>query len=361
MKQIFRISLIVILSALTSINFDSCNKESNVTTFAPTLTTVSVTEITATSAISGGNVSSDGGDIISETGVCWGISVNPKISDNKTTGRNVTGNFSSLITGLKPSTKYYVRAYATNRMGTAYGNELNFSTLAATSIVLNTSAAAPVIFNPDLTYGSVRDRDANLYKTIEIGAQVWMAENLRTTKYNDGTPIPEIKETSVWESLSTPGYCWYNNDASTFKNTYGALYNWYAVYTGKLCPVGWHVPSDDEWNTLISYLGGEIAAGAKVIETGNLHWLETYIKGATNESGFTGLPGGARSFSQDFSGFVSLGIYGHWWTSTDYTPPYDALVTQLPSYDFSDEGHWGFEAGFAARKSGGMSVRCVED
>jgi uncharacterized protein (TIGR02145 family) len=238
----------------------------------------------------------------------------------------------------------------------AVSRTVRINVLQITSI----GGVSTAVFHPNRTYGTMTDIDGNVYKTITIGTQTWMAENLSTTHYSNGDPIPDVTNNKEWESLSSSGYCWYNNDEATYKGTYGALYNWYAVKTDKLCPTGWHVPSNDEWNTLITYLGGEIAAGVKVIETGNTHWLRTIV-GATNETGFTGLPGGFRSISNDFRGFVSLGYFGLWWTTTDYTPPYDALVTQLPSYDYSDEGHWGFEAGFAAKKIGGVSVRCVKN
>ena len=315
-----------------------------------TLTTTAITEITGTSAFSGGNIIDDVEGTLTAWGVCWGTTAGPTTNNIKTTETEYEGskNYISYINGLEPSTKYYVRAYATNSAGTAYGNELNFTT-----------SVSIIILNPDLTNSSVSDLDGNIYKTIQIGTQLWMAENLKTTKFNDGVRIPNVTDNIEWESLLTPGYCWFNNDEATYKSTYGALYNWYAVKTDKLCPTGWHAPSNDEWNALITNLGGEIAAGVKVIETGNTHWLRT-IPGATNESGFTGLPGGSRSISEDFRGFMFLGNFGHWWTTTDYTPPYDALIAQLPSM-YDSNGQLDFEAGFAAKKIGGASVRCVKN
>ena len=108
---------------------------------------------------------------------------------------------------------------------------------------------------------NVVDIDGNVYHTVTIGTQVWMVENLKTTKYNDGTAIPLVTDNTAWGALTTPGYCWYNNDSATYKNTYGALYNWYAVNTGKLAPTGWHVPTDSEWTVLTTYLGGQSVAG----------------------------------------------------------------------------------------------------
>jgi uncharacterized protein (TIGR02145 family) len=140
----------------------------------------------------------------------------------------------------------------------------------------------------------ITDKDDNTYTAVTIGTQVWIIENLKTTKYNDGTTIPNITDNEVWANLTTPGYCWYDNDASTFKAIYGALYNWYAVNTGKLCPLGWHIPTRDDYTTLMLFLDTDGTwdnndAGGKLKETGTIHWLSPNI-GATNESGFTALP-----------------------------------------------------------------------
>jgi uncharacterized protein (TIGR02145 family) len=119
---------------------------------------------------------------------------------------------------------------------------------------------------------TVTDIDGNVYHTVKIGTQVWMVENLKVTKFNDGTAILLAPDSSSWSNLTTSGYCWYNNDAPAYKHTYGALYNWNTVKTGKLCPVGWHVPGNDDWATLIGYLGGESAAGYNLNEAGTSHW-----------------------------------------------------------------------------------------
>jgi uncharacterized protein (TIGR02145 family) len=117
----------------------------------------------------------------------------------------------------------------------------------------------------------VTDKDGNVYHTITIGTQVWMVENLKTTKYNDGTDIPLVKDSATWANLTTPGYCWLYNDQTTYINTTGALYNWYAVNTGKLAPIGWHVPSDSDFIALTKYLGGENTAGGKLKEAGTVN------------------------------------------------------------------------------------------
>jgi len=156
------------------------------------------------------------------------------------------------------------------------------------------------------------DADGNNYSVVQIGTQVWMVENLRVTHYNDNTTIPLVPNDTVWSNLTTPGYCWYNNDYATYGSVYGALYNWYTVNTGKLCPTGWHVPSDEEWTALADYLGGQSVAGGKLKETCTTLW-HSPNNGATNESGFTALPGGFRSYD---GSFYPLGFYGYFWSNT---------------------------------------------
>ena len=138
----------------------------------------------------------------------------------------------------------------------------------------------------------IADADGNTYKIIKIGDQVWTAENLRTTRYNDGTEIPLVTDYTAWTNLTTPSYAWTNNDIGN-KSVYGALYNWFVVKTCKLCPSGWHVPTDAEWTILENHLGGISVAGGKMKETGTEHWFAPNTD-ATNESGFTALPGGWR-------------------------------------------------------------------
>jgi len=157
----------------------------------------------------------------------------------------------------------------------------------------------------------VVDIDGNAYKVVKIGNQIWMAENLKTTKYNDGTPIPNVTEKSEWINLSTASYCWYNNDIS-YKDTYGAIYNGYVIETDKICPEGWHVPSDEEWSVLASYLGGISVAAGKLKEIGTTHW-QSPNTGATNETGFSALPSGNR---RPDGSFLDLGYRANYHSST---------------------------------------------
>jgi uncharacterized protein (TIGR02145 family) len=255
-------------------------------------------------------------------GVCWSKSPVPTINDWKMEEESSYKRTPFHITGLELSTTYYLRTFATNSDGIDYGNERSFTTPATVGLV---------IFNPDLTYGSATDIDGNVYKTINIGTQTWMAENLKTTRYNDGSEIPYVTDNSEWVALKTGAYRWYENDAENYKNLYGALYNWYTVKTGKLCPVGWHVPGDDEWKQLEIALGmteeeadswggedyGDIGRGTdqgnkmKAI-SGWTSW-EGVNGNGNNSSGFSALPGG----DTDWYGWYEIaGQCTSWWTST---------------------------------------------
>ena len=565
----------------------------------PTLTTTTVTSITQTTAASGGNITSDGGSSVISRGVCWSTTTGPTIADNTTSNATGPGIFVSNITGLTANTKYYVKAYATNSVGTAYGDELTFTTNAVVTTVpgaptgvsatagnaqatitftapgsnggsaitgytvtsspggftgtgsaspitvtgltngtaytftviatnangnssassasnsvtpssvpgaptigtatagnaqanvaftvpasnggsaitgytvtsnpgniTGTGSASPIIVT-GLTNGTVytftviatnstgnsspssasnsvtpstipgaptgvsatagnaqatitfiapgsngsaitgytvtsspggftgtftspisvtgllggtaytftvtatnangtgpassasnsvtppvTDGDGNVYNTITIGNQVWMKENLKTTKYNDGTSIPFVADSITWVSLNTPGYCWYNNDITTYKDPYGALYNWYTVNTGTLCPMGWHVPYDSEWHTLILYLdpaaqGGmdeSYIAGGKMKESGTTHWASPN-NGATNESGFTALPGGWRG---------SNGRFLYMGTSDYYISATESICRSM-----DNESTWVIKGGTANKE--GLSVRCLRD
>lgn len=338
MRQ-FRIIINILFSLVLIIISASCTDQPTL----PVVTTVNVSGITQTSAISGGNITSDGGDQITERGVCWAESGNPAISDNKTSDGSGKGSYTSNITGLSANTTYFVRAFAVNSAGTSYGNQQSFTT--------NTCDGS-ITFNTDLIYGSVTDIDGNIYKTITIGNQTWMAENLRVTKFNDNTSIPNITDFIEWTSLPSPGYCWYDNNEISYKSVYGALYNWNAVGTERLCPAGWHVPSHSEWTTLQTFLGGPEVAGGKLKETGTCHW-QTPNVGASNESGFTALPGAQRDISNNFGDGAWIGVFGQWWTST--------FEFNMHYYDWElGYGSESFLSGSLITQMG-LSVRCLKD
>lgn len=207
------------------------------------------------------------------------------------------------------------------------------------------------VFNSKLTYGTMTDQEGNKYKTITIGTQTWMAENLRTTKYNDGTTIPLLENADLWRYSTTGAYCNFNNTTNTDSiATFGRLYNWSVIKTGKLAPIGWHVATSEEWITLITYLGGESIAGSKLRETGTSHWANPNSE-ATNETGFTGLPGGARPF---YGNFYGVGGYAFWWSATE-----KELTNTAESWILSFYGNGIFS--YYGDKQDGYSVRCGKD
>ncbi len=231
----------------------------------------------------------------------------------------------SSLGSLTPNTTYHVRAYATNAAGTAYGADREFTTDPLT----------------------ISDIDGNLYDVIRIGTQLWIAQNLMTTRLNDGTQIELTENAGDWASLDQSGYCWYGNNNAN-GNIYGALYNWNAVSSEILCPVGWHVASDNDWLTLKDFLGGELIAGGKLKETGTTHWINPNT-GASDDYDFTALPGGWRTDAGSFQGLRSN---GYWWTSTPIAP--NAWYRHIQN---DSEKLFRVYAGH----NYGMSVRCVKN
>jgi len=357
------IALGLVFAFATSCGNDGTPPDS--TDLLPVLTTTTQSNVAQTTATCGGDITSDGGSVVTVRGVCFGTTAAPTIADSKTTDGTGIGIFTSSITGLIANTTYFVRAYATNINGTGYGTEVSFKTLESSG-------------GGDITYGNMTDSEGNSYKTVIIGTQTWMAENLRVTKYNDGTAILLVEDQAAWASLKTPGYCWYNNDAAANKSTNGGLYNWYAVNTGKLAPAGWHVPSNTEWQTLISYMQGKDAADkryslnitsladvakAMSLTTG---WAASYVAGApgnadfptyVNKSGFSAIPSGTRC-NLGVLGFSDISYTSFWWTSVDLGV--GAGVESMA---------WGYYITYnksatlltTPNKFWGISVRCVKD
>jgi uncharacterized protein (TIGR02145 family) len=492
----------------------------------PEIKTSIPTDITKQSATIGYEVKSDGGVKVTEVGLYWGTSSNPEVNGTKVVGIINNTNFGTSISDLKPDTKYYVKAYAINGVGTGYGTTESFTTLIAkpvaeftadqTSInvggsvqftdkstnnptswswdfgdgttsttqnpfhtyltggtytvsltakntsgfddevktnfikvdanvpvylssvienstpsVIEISFSLPladihqsqsafslmvngiersydgwsiletkillcipipvvkgetvtvtyskpssypiqtpsgsqvgsfianvtnnvdkeiigIIFNPNLTYETVTDIDGNTYKTIKIGTQTWMAENLKTTKYNDNTPIPNIMGGQQWMDLTSGAYCFYDNFISN-RETYGALYNWYAVNTGKLCPNGWHVPISNEFYPLTGNFGGD---DYKIKETTYIHWKFLYGHEGTNESGFTALPGGYLLLND----FLGIGGYGNWWTASEYDTNKEILALMFEVRNFTSK-----TSIYQTSKTVGCSVRCLKN
>ena len=194
----------------------------------------------------------------------------------------------------------------------------------------------------------VQDIDGNEYRTTQIGTQVWMTANLQTTRYNDGIAIPLVTDQSAFYEIKAPCMCWYNNDESTYRN-YGVLYNWYAVDTKKLCPPGWHVPSNEEWATLIEFLGGANIAGAKLKDPGIPNWT-AQSAGTQESSGFNVLPSGFRGKAGFYSSAENATIF---WASSEFDGE-DAWTRYFqPGTITVGHEHGGKYHGFA--------IRCIKN
>ena len=308
----------------------------------PALTTNSVSQITSSGATAGGNVTSDGGSAVTIRGVAYGTLQNPTTANSSTSNGAGTGAFTSTLSGLTSSTFYYVRAYATNAMGTAYGSQVSFTT-----------SLPGVRCNGTPT---VTDIDGNIYNTVQIGSQCWTQSNLKVSKYRNGVNIPTGLSDNAWLNANYGAYAIYNNDPVN-DGLYGKLYNNYAVTDSLgLCPTGWHVPSDAEWTILENQLGGSSEAGGALKSTATQPtpggWASANT-GATNSSGFTALPGGQKAFNTPFS-YVT--INGFWWSSSVY-------ITQVGTYA------WGrklYNDGSSINRhnynrQSGFSVRCLRD
>jgi len=291
-KIIFRIHLSIFAGILLIIA-NGCDNEDAIE--LPKLTTTSLTEITQSSVKTGGEIISNGGTEIISQGICWGTVPNPTINSSLIADTTKTNSFTSLLSGLKDNTTYYLRAYATNSSGTAYGNELSFTSLAFNTYI-------------------VTDIEGNTYNALTIGSQDWFTENLKTSHYSNGDLIPDGTEIGDISSETNPKYCFTYDNNSDNITTYGKLYTWYTVTDSRnICPDGWHVPTDTEWITLTKYLGGESTAGGKLKEIGTNHW-KSPNEGASNESGFSAIPGGYRY--QDGT-FQTKGYLAYWWSSTE--------------------------------------------
>ncbi len=304
------------------------------TFYVPTATTSAVSNIAQTTATSGGIVSSDGGVPVTARGVCWSTVPNPTLSNNFTIDGAGTGTFVSSLTGLVANTVYYIRAYATNAIGTSYGNELSFTTLWPT---------CPGV--PTVVY------EGKTYNTVLIGSQCWFRENLNVgTKINGSS---EQTNNGIKEK-----YCY--NDLESNCTTYGGLYQWaemmqYVTAEGTqgLCPAGWHLPSEGEYSVLSAFLGGSGAAGGPMKEAGTPHWASPNT-GATNTSGFSGLPGGVRNYSN--GAFSDLSNSGTLWSSTSFTSGGFFFMKEyrLLNYDTSF-------LEFDTNLGYGVSVRCIKN
>jgi uncharacterized protein (TIGR02145 family) len=287
----------------------------------PQVTTAGITNITFDAAVSGGTNLIQNGSSITAKGIVWSTVQQPTIAlSTKTNNGSGSANYSGQMTGLTPGTTYYVRAYVTNQVGTSYGADVSFTTEQPTT-------------SPDV---------------VTIGTQVWQAKNLDVVTYRNGDIIPQVSDRNAWGQLTTGAWCWYANNSAN-GTTYGRLYNWYAVNDPRgLAPAGYHIPTEVEWTILTNFLGGASVAGGKMKSTTN--WQNPNI-GATNSSGFMGLPGGYRATpNEDFN---QLGVVGKFWSSTGFDP---SLASSLNLGNNSGEIYWILDS-----KGLGGSVRCIKD
>ena len=318
----------------------------------PEVQTWSAFNVGAYKAESGGDISSNGGEEVTARGICWSTDRLPDLTDNFTSDGTGSGGFESLMSPLKPYTLYHMRAYATNSIGTAYGVEMAFITLWDNAML--------------------EDFDGNAYETVQIGDQVWMAENLRSEHYSDGSSLVLVEQDNEWMDLEpdVKAFSIYENSPDMF-DTYGNLYSWAAAMNGEassdevpsgiqgVCPDGWHLPSEEEWKELEYHLGmSKLIAvdigwrgyeeGGMLKQTGTDLWEEPNEM-ATNETGFTALPGGFR----DADGlFRANGTFTAFWSASA-----------------NEEGAWlrGLHAGRGEmlhkpyEVKYGFSVRCVKD
>jgi uncharacterized protein (TIGR02145 family) len=337
--------ILVVLSFFVLIT--ACDKEETpATPSIPVVTTLPINSISFSTAISGGRITSKGGSSITY-GACWSTSTNPTIGLSTKTiyekgGDGFQGGvgFNDVLVQLKENTKYYIRAYATNSIGTAYGDQLSFTTTTAPPGCGNTS-----------------DIDGNIYPSVIIDSQCWMRENLNTTKYRNGDIIPQVQDTSKWRKLMTGAWCYYENydgylnkKDGTLNKKYGKLYNWYAVNDSRgLAPEGWHVPSSTEFLNLSYFIASRSSFGiAGPYMRVTTSW---YSSEPTNGSGFTALPAGGRESSGVFSGG---NLEAKWWTTTlQNTGSNEAKVFEV---------RWtAFETfSYSKYKTAGLSVRCIK-
>jgi uncharacterized protein (TIGR02145 family) len=312
----------------------SCKKKDPVVLF-PIVISSDISSIGQDSAVCGGNVTDDGGDIISERGICWSPLHIPTIADSKTIDGTGNGSFTSVIQNVNPATTYFVRAYATNSKGTSYGNTQFFVTKQG-------------------NVGAVTDIDGNVYHTVNIGTQVWMVENLNVTKFRNGDNIPNVTDSLAWNNCGTnPAYCNYDNNPAN-SIIYGKLYNWYTLNDSRNpAPNGWHVSTHDDWAKLKGYLRIYTVIYETVgsmLKKNDYSLWENLVDFEVPSCGFEALPGGNR----DIYGFRKMRNYGYWWTIT----PGNSGDSENTALLGSEQCELVINSYY---KSCGFSIRCVKD
>ncbi|MFM9944756.1 MAG: fibrobacter succinogenes major paralogous domain-containing protein [Bacteroidia bacterium] len=292
---------------------------------APLITTDTIFETTDVSAVLGGKITSDGGSPVTSKGVCWSINQDPTMSNDTLMLGKGDKAFTASIKGLTKNTKYYVRAFATNGIGTTYGTQKSFTT------------------------GIIVDLDGNEYHYITIGSQVWMLENLKTTRFRNGEKIPFVDIDATWAKLTTPAFAYPNNLLANLA-LHGRLYNWYAANDGRnIAPKGWHVPTDVDFAALGDFLLGASGAGGKMKEAGLNNW-DGPNKNADNSSGFTARGSGERDMDGTYKEYKSSAFF---WSATPKDAAYGTAW-----YVTKDLGSLLYKA---YDKKIGFTIRCIKN
>lgn len=319
----------------------------------PTVTTSAVDYLTSNSIDVCGNITSNGGKPITDRGLCWSTSENPTIENNYTSNGQGDGEFKTTITGLTTNTTYYIRTYASNIGGISYGNQITTKTLEENRVM---------------------DKDGNIYKTVIINGVEWMAENLRVTRYSDGTEISTGLNDTQWQSTSSGAYAVYpaesidgietNNDVL---EAYGALYNWYSISNQRnICPVGWRVPTDHDWSELTNYvvtvndidIGNQLKScrqvdspsGGECSTYEHPRWESHSTHFGTNSFEFSALPGGIR---YNNGSFLGIGTQANFWSASSQNVDY---AFYMGFYNNNGNVSRSIE-----HKNMGYSVRCLKD
>lgn len=316
-----------------------------------TISTLPPTSVSSTYATLNGNIELNGQKItVADKGFCWSTVYPPELPENYVSDPDPEIDLISYkVTSFKPGTKYYYRLWiSVQEKGVYYANILSFTTKQSGDPGTSDNQG-----EPNGSTGTVTDVEGNVYKTVKIGTQWWMAENLRTKKYNNGDPIPYITKDEEWRYTELGAQTFYEEDSAKL-NLYGRLYNWYAVADPrKLAPKGWHIPTIEEWNTFLAHIGykfldDNIGVSNKVKAKGNFWKNNTSIN---NITGFSALPGGYRSYNGVYSG---IGEYSHIWSSTAYSE----VSARFVYLNYMDKGSVDKSL---ENKIYGCSVRCIKD
>lgn len=317
MKNAFK--ALVVLAAI-AIGFTSCNKEEDL--LAPEMGETKIMYITDNTATLKAELIDEGDENVSDNGVCWSTSPEPTIDDNSVEASDYEDFFTAELEELTEDTEYYARGYATSDAGTSYGQEITFSTTSP-----------------------VQDIDGNEYPTVQIGDQIWMAENLKTTTFNDGSSIPNVTDGDTWSELTSAAYCWWENDTEEANDHWGAMYNYYTVAAGNLAPDGWHVPTEDEWDVLKDFIDGD---GDKLKHTGSTTF------GDNNQTSFNAYMAGYRHSTA--GSFYSRGDETYFWIAGE--EPSSTTTVTYAVFLKEESKSIEHDANYMSR---GFSVRCIKD